>query len=182
MLSLSMSSRPLGLLPAARTRPSSSSTAVLWYVRETGSADTLFHFICDGFLLRGLRIDASCTWLARLSCEPPVSKTVPSGRITADTYVLPALPCCATNCGLRVLATFTGLFGSPPKFLPPMTMTRWSCAGGSSRAADWSRASGLRRLPLFGRGCHPPVTGSRKPGPRSEPSPLIGWPNTLLPL
>ena len=43
----------------------------------------------------GSNIDASYTGSARLCSAPPVSKTLPSGRITGETYILPAVPVCA---------------------------------------------------------------------------------------
>ncbi|WP_344934569.1 hypothetical protein [Actinoplanes nipponensis] len=47
-------------------------------------------------LVAGLNIDASYTGSARLCRAPPVSKTLPSGSSTADTYILPWVAVCAT--------------------------------------------------------------------------------------
>src|SRR3954467_10731507 len=81
-----MSKLPLpGLSPTAMTRPSGNRNADEWYVRGTGSVAMpgAKEFVAGAY------IEASYPGSARLGRPPPVSKTLPSGSSTADTYILP---------------------------------------------------------------------------------------------
>src|SRR3954452_13686792 len=124
-----------GLPPNVATRPSGRSRADEWYTRGTDGSFTSVQVDVLGSKIWVLATGVSPS--LTLASGPPVCITVESGRITALTYILIVSiggpgAYVGVGCERSTIAVVdvahTGLFCEPP----PMTITFWSCAGGSS--------------------------------------------------
>src|SRR4051812_33646438 len=132
----------LGLLPNVATRPSGSRIADEWYRRPTVGDATLLQVFVFGLKICALYTGAPLN--STLLVPPPVSNTVESGSTTALTYILAmSIGGPAVNTGFAGLRSAIAVDAVASTFTdcqpPPITITRWSCAGGRSTLAPWSR-------------------------------------------
>src|SRR3989442_10994761 len=115
--------------PARRTRPSGSRRAVEWYRREV-----LIAAIVDQDSVAGSQISALYTAplgsLNALELLPPVTRTLPSGRIVAFRYRRPTvIELVYRHCGVasfRLMTSAEAVAGLPPptiRTLPGSYMT-----------------------------------------------------------